>query len=633
MPIRYAFDEFELDPHDRRLFRAGGRVHLTTKPFNVLLHLIENHGRLVTRNELLDKFWGDSKVYDETLTKSVGAIRKALDDHSDDPRFIETHWAEGYRFFHPVERLADNGFTVPENHSGRIEDKKETLFIGPGTNSRNRQIALAIAGLGIVLLIFAGVWFVRSGPGPNAAGTTIRSIAVLPIKNQTGDTEKDFLCDGITEGLISSMASIEGLKVIARGSSFLYEEAGKDLDPIDAGKKLNVETILTGTLRRYGDKMKLSSQIISTRDGSVIWMSEGSEHPSQNILELQDQLTAKIIADLRTRLGDQKVSGARPVAANPAAHQLFLRGRYFWNKRNKDGIERAIAYFNEAVQIDPNYAQAFAGLADCYAILTYYADIPADQTFPKAKAAALKALELDDQMAEAHASMGLISVWYEHDWRLAEQEYRRSIETNPNYATGHHWYGNFLTLSGRFDEGINELRSAADLDPLSNVIATDVGMALFFAGRYDEALQQLDPVITANPNFTMAHFFRGWSLQQKGDHAGAITEFERAVDLAPDQAEILAMLSQAYAASGNKRKATEILNELQARGKNKPTTPFAKAIAFLGLDRRQEAIDALEECYRQRDTGLTQIKINPLFKSIRAEPRFISIVRRIGFES
>ena len=649
-PKSYLLGEFEFSPSTLDLSRGGSRIHLTHKPFQVLLYLVEHRERVVSRAELLERFWEGHEVYDETLTKSIGAIRKALSDTSDHPRFIATHWAEGYRYIGPCEELPSEQppetvvaqpiaiFDSGENDLGGPEiphppEAPTWIPVAAGKTPVVRAAIIVTASL-VVLLLAGALFRMQQGArgDTSAPPRPIRSIAVLPFKNLTNDPAQEYFTDGITESFITALSRIEDLKVISRSSVFTFK--GKDIDIRDAGSRLGVEGIIEGRVRQEGDTMRVAVQLVSTSDGSVLWSRETYKRGSQDIFSLQDEIVRDVAASLRGKLSREGVERlGLHGTTDVEAYRLYLKGRHFWNKRSGEGLNRAIECFQQATERDPTYAVAYAGLADSYALLSYFTELPENETFPKARAAAQYALKLDDDLAEAHASLGLIEAWYEMNWTGAETEYKKAISISPNYATARHWYGNLLSLTARHEEGLAQLRRAQELDPLSPIISTDLGMALFFAQNYDDAALEIRKVLELDPNFITAHYFLGWVHEQKNEFTEAIAEFQKAVELSQGNALFLAMLGHSYAVSGQRIKARQTLTQLREVGRRKPISPANEAIVRLGLGQREEGLALLEKAGQARDVRLADLKVSPIYATLHSDPRFQDLLRRVGLGS
>ncbi|MCA1600334.1 MAG: tetratricopeptide repeat protein [Acidobacteria bacterium] len=655
---RYLLGDLVLEPKARHLSKRGMPVHLTRKPFQVLLYLVEHHDRLVTRRELLDQFWEGHDVYDETLTKCVGAIRKALDDQTESPRFIETHWSEGYRLVCKVveEQLipADSavieiertpGFKiVPEeegNHNALAVDQRiHPLYplAAPLTLPKPKRFSPHVAIVltcAFIALIATALYFYRQRAGSSVQPSTpIRSIAVLPLKNLTNDPANEYFSDGMTDSLITALSKVDGLKVTSRGSVLGFK--GKEVDPREVGRQLGVAAVLEGSVMKSGETVRVGVRLVSAADGRVLWSSDPQDRALGDIFALQDEVARRVVAGLRLTLGgegEQRL--AKRYTDNVEAYLAYMKGRYFWNKRNGEGLGKAITYFRQAIEIDPNFALAYAGLADSYILKRIYALLQPGETLQqmeaKAKAAAEKALEMDDTLAEAHTSLGLIKTAVGNDEADIEREYKRAIELNPNYATAHHWYALHLNDVHRFDEAITEIRRAREIDPLSVVINSDVGIVYTSARRYDQAIEHFKKAMEMDPNFPDAHAMLGWTYVRKGMYQEGIAEFEKARALFGSPTSQLDGLIYAYGMSGNRSEALKVMAKLQRLTKQHHTQiPWENWVFIhIGLGDHDKAFELLEKAHREGSNVKRQL-MGPSLDPLRADPRFQDLQRRVG---
>ncbi|MFS8084287.1 MAG: tetratricopeptide repeat protein [Acidobacteriota bacterium] len=456
----------------------------------------------------------------------------------------------------------------------------------------------------------------------------IQSIAVMPFVNESGNAEVDYLSDGMTETLIGSLSQIPNLNVKARSSVFRYK--GKETDAQTIGKELNVQAILNGRVVQRGEDLVVYLELVNTQTGNRIWGDQYNKTLA-NLVSLQSEIARDVSQKLELRLsGADERRVAKNYTANTEAYQLYLKGRFYWNKRTGEGVTKSVEYFEKALKQDPGYALAFAGLADAYSVMPSYADGAPDVFFPKAKAAARRALELDESLAEAHTA--LARVLFAYDWSFAEsdREYQRAIALNPNYATAHHWYGNAnLLRTGRFEESIAEMKHAQMLDPLSLIINADLGENYLLARRYDEAIAQLVKTIEMDERFYYAHWQLGIAYQMKGSYPEAIAEYTRARQLSDNQ-WMLALLGQAYAVSGNKSDAYKLLAQLKELSRQRYIQPYSFAIIYVGLNDKDQAFQSLEESYQNRGQELTRLKVDPFLDPLRSDPRFQNLLRRVG---
>jgi serine/threonine protein kinase/tetratricopeptide (TPR) repeat protein len=492
-----------------------------------------------------------------------------------------------------------------------------------GEIKRHKTATFAVLLLLVVAL--AGVGYVRYFKAPNAA---LDSLVVLPFANASGDKETEFLSDGITETLINNFTKIPTLHLIARSTAFRYK--GQDLEPQRIGKELNVSAILTGKVLQRGDTLNIQVDLIDAVTGAEIW-GEQYNGKASDILDTQQRIARDVSARLRLQLtGEQEQQATKRYTENAEAYQLYLKGRFYWNKRTGDALKKSVEYFNAAIEKDSSYALAYAGLADTYVLFSGYAVSMPRDSYPLAKAAAQRALELDETLAEAHAALGLEAFAYE--WNLAEsdKQFKRAIELNPHYATAHHWYGNqTLLYTGRFAEAINEMKRAQALDPLSLIVNADLGDTYFYARRYDEAIEQLRKAIEMDQNFYYAHYELGMAYEMKGAYPQAIAEYQRARELNNDP-HVLALLVHVYAASGKRDEAMRMMEQLKALAAQQYVPAYYVAIACAGLGDKDAAFQWLEKTYQDHTSRMTILGVDPLLDSLRSDARFTELVRRVG---
>jgi serine/threonine-protein kinase len=458
----------------------------------------------------------------------------------------------------------------------------------------------------------------------------IESIAVLPLANLSRDPEQEYLADGMTEALITDLSQIRALKVISRTSVMQYKKTNKRLPQI--ARELGVDAVMEGSVLREGEQVRVSIQLIDGATDEHLWARE-YENEYRSILVLQKEVARTVAQQIKIRLTPQEQVGlAVARAVDPQAHESYLKGRYYFNQRTEDALNRSIAYFQQAIARDPNYALAYCGLADAYALLGFRGRFPSKDALSRAKAAALKAIELDDTLAEPHASLAFIAETHEWDWATAEREYKRALELNPGDARAHHWYAGYLMYVGRFEEGIAEAKRARDLDPLSLPVNNALAGRLLVAGRVDEALEQLQKTLEMNPHFAPAHQTLGWAYLNKGKHEEAIQEFQKAVELSgTDDSDLMVDLGFAYAAAGKREEARKILARLMKQHERGLVPPGSIAILYGALGELDEAFAWLEKAYEERDPELTYIKVpTRRFEPLRHDPRFRKMLLRMG---
>src|SRR5881394_2088984 len=454
-----------------------------------------------------------------------------------------------------------------------------------------------------------------------------KSIAVLPFDNLSRDPDNAYFAEGVQDEILTRLAKVADLKVISRTSTQRFKSAPSDLREI--AKQLGVANILEGSVQKANDQVRVNVQLINALTDAHLW-ADTYDRKLIDIFSVESDI-AKTIADtLQAKItGSEKNSIAKAPTANPEAYELYLKGRFFWNKRTAADLRKAIEYFNQALYKDPSYALAYAGLTDAYLILSQYgAASPAD-SFPQAIAAAKKAIELDDTLAEAHTSLACSLAYYDFDFEQSVKEFERAIQLNPNYATAHHWLSNgVLSALGRFERAITEGKRAVELDPLSLVINTDLGQDFFYARRYDEAIAHLRKTIEMDPRFYFAHWVLGTALQLKGQLSEAVAEYSKAVEL-NDDPSVLALLGQAYARAGQRDEAQKILLRLSEEAKSRYVQAYSFVLMYLALGDKERAIDEMERAYRERDANVAQIKVDPMLDDLRGNQRFEALVNRI----
>ncbi len=467
---------------------------------------------------------------------------------------------------------------------------------------------------------------------PRRSGKVFDSLAVLPFANASGDPDTEYLSDGITESIINALSQLPKLRVMAASTVFRYQ--GREVDPQAVGRDLNVGAVLTGKVIQRGESLIIRTELVDVRDGWQLW---GEQYNRQlgSILAVQEGIANEISEKLRLRLTrEEKKRLTKQFTGNTSAYQLYLKGRYYWNKRTEEGLKRSIDYFHEAVALDPNYALAYAGLADSYTLSAAYGKTPQQEAMAKARTAAVKALEIDDTLADAHASLAFVKFRFDWDWLVAEREFKRALELNPGHASARHWYALYLATMGRFDEAVGEGKRAQELDPLSLIINTGLGRLFHFARQYDQAIKQLQKTLELDPNFAQAHFDLAMAYAQKGIYEESIAEFQRALTLSGGRTAIAAVLGYTYAASGKTGKAQKVLDKLKEQLKREDfsSCDIAVEIALVnvGLGEKDQAMEWLNKAYEERSGLLVYLKAESMFDSLRADPRFQDLVRRVG---
>jgi serine/threonine-protein kinase len=508
-------------------------------------------------------------------------------------------------------------------------------------SKRNRKLA-AVTAAAVSLAMVAGFLLLllsRDGlkgqshidrTPPVVPNAQVKTIAVLPFKMLNADAGDEYLGLGLADTLITQIGRIP--QILARPPSAVQKYADSEKqDPLAAGRELRVETVLDGKVQREADKLLVTARLLRVSDGTLLWSGKFDEQFTK-LFEIQDSISQGVAKALLQNLNneDKKLLTKRHTD-NPEAYRAYLKGRYFWNKRTPDGLKQSLDYFKQAIDLDPTYASAYAGLADAYALLVWQDQLPPKDFIAWAKGAATKALEIDETLAEPHATLGLVKFWYDWDFIGAESEFRQAIELNPDYATAHHWYGEFLGLTNRFDEGFKQLKVAQQIDPLSAIINTDLGKLLVLARQPDQAIEQLQKTLELDPQYPLAHLFLALAYNEKRLHQQAIAELEKYANAPGGRTIFKATLSFVYAQSGRKAEAISILNELKERSTtNQYLSPFQIALIYAGLGENDKAIEWLQTAKRERDPFLIYIRVDPNFDNLRKDPRFIELMQQIG---
>jgi TolB-like protein/Flp pilus assembly protein TadD len=567
----YEFDSFRVDVAGHTLLHNGKPVALTPKVFDLLVTLIRQRDRAVSKEELMNTLWPDVAVEENNLSVNISALRRALGSSANS---IETLPRYGYRFVAQVRE-------------------------GNAANA---------------------------GP-PAETGATPKSIAVLPFKALSPDGSDAHLGLGMTDTLITRLSNLS--QVIVRPTSAVLRYAAAEQDPVAAGRELNVEAVLEGSLRRAGERIRVTVQLVSVAEQRPLWASKFDEHFT-DIFAVEDSISERVAAALTLQLSaaERRLLTKRPTT-NAEAYQLCLKGRYLFSHQTEEGVRRAIEYYQRALEQDSGYALAYSWLADAYCWLSHFY-VPPKEAMPKASVAALRALELDETLAEAHTARALVQLWYEWDFPAAEREFKRALTLNPNYAVARLWYSFLLTALGRFDEGTREATLALTMEPLSNFINSGAGFPFFHARHYDHALEQASKMIELEPNSWVGHWLLGEVNLALGKFAEAIAALQKAVAMSAGGAEMVALLGYAYAAAGECGQARRVLADLQESSARRYVSPYYIAAIYTGLGETERAFECLEQAYEDRSEWLVWAKVEPRLDVLRADPRFAELLRRVG---
>lgn len=635
-PLLLQFGDFSVNPRARTLHKHGVRLKLHGQPFEILLLLLARPGDVITREELQAKLWsGDTYVdFEHSLNTAIKKLRRTLGDSADEQRFIETVPRIGYRFVAPVnfvEPPASAAISAPqiiaENSGGANAPAHPTR--------RNWALRFwpILAGISIVLIV-SGAYLLRSrSPRRPQPSQTRLMLAVLPFENLTGDASQDYFSDGLTEEMIAQLGQLnpQRLGVIGRASVMHYRH-NQNLQQI--ASDLGIQYVLEGSVRRDSQKVRITAQLIRISDQKTVWSRE-YDRELTSILVLQQEIAQEIADEIQLTLGDtrKRIAPARGLATSPTsyeAYDLYLKGRYFLNKRNAQGFQQAIDYFQQAIAKDPHYALAYAGLADSYALTSSYNLDPDENLIPKARAAALRALQIDENLAEAHTALALIAENHDWDWQTAGKEFRRAIELDPNYPTAHHWYAEYLAWQGRFDEALAESDRARQLDPLSLIISADRAAIFYYSRQYDRAIEQLRTVLDLEPDFPRANIILILAYVQKGQFAQALADIEkqRRVDDSPG---LWALQAYVCGRAGQRVQARRALAKFEQLNRHEQLDPAAMhVLAYAGMGDKEKFFDAVQQAFQERSNSLTALKVDPMYDPFRADPRFQALLRRVG---
>lgn len=565
--VSYTFGPFLLNPRERLLQRSGLPVHLTPKAFEILLALVENEGRLMGKEELIERVWPDSFVEEGSLAVNISVLRRALGERQSGQKYIENVSGRGYRF---------------------------------------------VAAVG------------KAGGSRKSSGYT-HSIAVLPFRVISAEADDEYLGLGMADALITKLSRIR--QVVVRPTSAVMRYLPAPADPVAAGRGMYVDAVLEGHIRRSGRQIRVTAQLLNVENGTVLW-AEKFDQEFVGIFSCEDSISEHVTQALRLRLTRPETRQlTKQHTSNGEAYHLYLRGRYLWNSRTPDNLRKAAGYFEKAVEADPAFALAHAGLADTYILLN---TLRPEEAMPKAKAAALRALEIDDTLAEAHSALAFVLENYNWEWEEAEREYKLAVELNPNYATARQWFAEHLAAMGRHEEAIAEIQRAHMLDPLSLSISNSVARQFYFARQYERAAEQCRHTLEMDSNFIPAHYRLGGIYLQMGRYEEAVAEYQLALKLSGGALVILTELAYAYAMAGEREHPREVLDELKRLARERYVEPSYFAQIYIGLDDRDEAFEWLQKTRAERLPLIMYLKADPIFDRLRPDPRFAELLRQVG---
>ena len=633
----YEFDEFRLDAKNHRLFRRASNelVPLTPKAVELLLVLIENKGRILTKDDLLERIWGDSIVEESNLSQTIFVLRKVLGENTKEPRFILTVPNRGYQFIAPVkdiysedkieDEILEEGF-LTDSEKPRVATFKSQIS-NPKSQIPNPKSLWLVAAALVLLAAFGVYWFY-----PTAKPATLReikSVAVLPFKNIGGKTGDEYLGQGLSEVLTSKLSNIK--TIIVRPTRSVMKYADASLDPKRIGSELNVEAVITGHVQKIDENIRVTVQLVRVSDDATLW-AETFDDKFTNIFAVQDSISKQVTESLAIKLTtDEREQIAKNYTANAEAFRFYIQGRHFWNKRTPEDFLKAIEQFEKAARLDPNYALAYVGLANCYVLLPEYNLSNPHESFPKAKAAIKKALEIDDRLAEAYTALGYAQAFYDWDSAGAEQSFKRAIELNPNYATAHQWYAEFLSDVGRFDDAERHYERALEIDPLSLIIGSGLATLYYDKRETEKALAQAEKIIELDPNFAYGHLYKGYSYEYLKMDAETVECLTKSMTLFGEPPDVAEELKKAF---GKNKSLKEFwqkrLEQIETRPHLKDYSAYGRAVIYVRTGDHEKALKWLNTAFERRDRFIHTAKNTPELDALRSDPRFQELLRGMG---
>jgi DNA-binding winged helix-turn-helix (wHTH) protein/TolB-like protein/Tfp pilus assembly protein PilF len=630
----YEFGPFRIDKLNHVLLRDGAAVPLKPKVFDTLVLLVESRDRVLDKNELMSRLWPDTVVEEANLSQNIYLLRKVLGEVPE--AYIATHPKRGYRFVASVNEIADSNadqIVEPENHGYPVEFSWEqplTLakaLIRYERQAQNRKViavAFLLCFLGLSLAFALSSFRNKNGSTSIAHAARVESVAVLPFKSLGSDAIDEVQGFGMADTLITQLSR----KFVVRPTSAVRKFQSLEQDPVAAGRELQVDAVLDTNVQRVGNKLRVTMQLVRVSDGSTVWAGKFDQE-ANDLLAVQDRLSEEVAQALIPQLtGEEQKLISKRYTENAEAYQLYMMGRYHWSKTNRVDWNKAIEYFNKAIEKDPTYALAYTGLADCYLSIVVDSSISKTEAIPKANKAVMVALQLDDNLSEAHVSLGRVKALYDWDWSNAEIEFKRAIELNPNSASAHREYAGYLTYVLRTNEAVAEAKRARELDPLSQLTNFQVEWALISADRYDEAIELSRQVVGTFPH---AYLWIAWANIGKEQYDEAISNLQQRISLLGDDPITSANLGYAYAMSGKKSEAKRVLAQLLTLYKQHQASSYLIAVVYAGLHDVNQTFAWLEKAYHERSRSLaTGLNVNPVWDRFRSDPRFADLLRRVG---
>jgi DNA-binding winged helix-turn-helix (wHTH) protein/TolB-like protein/Flp pilus assembly protein TadD len=647
----YEFSTFRLDLVEHTLLRGDQVVALTPKAFETLALLVQNSGHLVRKDELIERVWQDTVVEEGNLNVVIHTLRKALGDDPRESKYIETIAKRGYRFVAEVRNAGEHeGKQSEATTAAPLSTDSQFPYSTQITASRSPSLSLAssrrpryrrrwaIWGAAVAAVALASAFFFvwRSNRRPEAtqaaAPATVRSIAVLPFKVLSTEKGDEYLSLGLADALITSLSQTRQVIVRQTEAVAKYQNTGKD--PLEAGREQGVDAVLEGQVQRIGDRVRVTARLVRTSDGASLWADHFDEQFT-NIFAVEDAIGEKVA---RTTIRAMKGVGGdatterltKRYTENNEAYEAYLKGRYLWNKRTSDSLQKSLGYFENAIRLDPNYALAYVGLADTYTLLSFFTLAAPNDAFPKARAAAEKALAIDSTLAEAYSALGQVKSSYEWDWAGAEEQFQKGIALNPNYPLLHHWRSLNLMAMGRLEEARTAMQRALELDPLLLITNVNLGRIDYYEGQYEQAVKQYQRALELDQNFMRTHLRLGMAYAQQHRYQEALTEYYKTREISGNTPQVDAHIAHVLAISGKKSEARAALAALQKHATRQYVPPYDIALIYSGLGETDQAFKWLEKAYADHSTEMIYFKVDPMLESLRSDPRYQVLLRRMG---
>jgi DNA-binding winged helix-turn-helix (wHTH) protein/TolB-like protein/Flp pilus assembly protein TadD len=636
----YEFDNFRIDAEKRLLLKGVGEVvSLMPKAFDTLLYLVRHRGKVIEKDELLSAIWSDTIVEENNLTQNISILRRVFGEKPGENRFIATVPGKGYKFVPDVREIEiddekDEEPSVEEqsfeletdqNQSPASANQVPINHKQPIASKKKSHLWLFASVVFAVLAFSSLVFYLWRENTKSVSNATIKTVAVMPFKPLVAENRNETLELGMTESLISKLSGSE--QIIVRPLSAVRRYNSLEQDSLNAGRELSVEAVLDGNIQTLDDRIRVSARLLRTSDGKQLWAGQFDEEVN-DIFAVQDSISKRAAEALKIRLGNRE---KKHYTENVEAYQLYMKGRLHASRLTRAETDKAIVYFQQAIALEPKYALAYAGLAETYHPMVLTSGLPSWELMPKAKEAALKAIEIDETLAEGHAMLGRTIFWYDWDWKAAEKHYLRALELEPNNSNLRFSYAHLLSNIGRHEKALVEAKRARELDPLNLVINAAEGQFLFFAGKTDEALDRLNKTIDLDSKLWLSHLFISRVYTEKGMHAEAVAAAKKAGELSGNT-QSDAFRAYALAKWGKPEEARVILNNLLKLSSEEYVPPYNIAVVYHGLGESEKALDYLEKGFAEKDVRMVFLKVEPKWNNLRNEPRFVSLLRRMNFE-